>query len=65
MVNIEGEIAKLERIAQNLRDLRSRVPGLYGFEDYSKFINELEVILNELEDTSYRLRQILKLKQVI
>lgn len=65
MVSVEGELAKIERIISNLRELKARVPFLFGYEDISKFSKEFEEAINDLEETSYRLRQLLKLKEVI
>lgn len=65
MVSVEGELARIERIITNLRELRTRVPFLFGYEDISKFSKDFEEAIKDLEETSYRLRQLLKLKEVI
>jgi len=65
MVSIEGELAKIEKIISNLRELKTKRPTLFGFDEHINFDKELEELIKDLEETSYRLRQLLKLKEVI
>jgi len=64
-VSIEGELAKIERLKNQLEDLKREAEGAFSFSDISKINEKLEDITKELDETTYRLRQLLKLKQVI
>jgi len=64
-ISIEGELAKIERLKDQLRDLKRDARGAFSFEDLVKINEKLEDIAKELDETTYRLRQLLKLKQVI
>lgn len=64
-VSIEGELAKIEKLKDQLKDLKKEAEWAYNYEDIAKINEKLEDIVKELDETTYRLRQLLKLKQVI
>jgi len=64
-VSIEGELARIERLKEQLEELKRESEGSFSFEDMMKVKEKLEDITKELDETTYRLRQLLKLKQVL
>jgi len=64
-ISIEGEIAKIERLREQLEDLKRESEGAFSFDDMIKIKEKLADITKELDETTYRLRQLLKLKQIL
>lgn len=65
MLDIETQLANLEKQLQHIREVKADLYKYPNFERDKEVFEKLDVIEKELEESIFRLRNLLKLKQVI